>query len=170
MSLISQPPSQSSLVEQDEARPDRRDPFYMAKAWLIWLFESLIPRVQASVQILLTADQSRIENQAASIATTALDLANLPAGTYRVTYYARKTTIDGGGASALTITLGWTENGGAQILSGPAMATDTTTSPQSGSIMVTIDNASALTFATVVGAGSGLMRYKVEFTVEAVSL
>lgn len=173
MTVIAPPPGDDSIVETDETRPDRRDPFPMGLAWLRWIYESLIPRLQLSSTVLLTPESvgGRIENRSASIATTPLPIAELEAGTYRVSYNARKTTIDGGGLSPLTITLGWTDgtDSSAQILSGPAMATDSTTSPQSGSIVVSIAGASALTYATVVGAGSGLMRYKVEFSVESLT-
>src|SRR4051812_43985035 len=169
MSALASPPSGDTLVETDITKPARRDPFYISKSWFVWLTQSLIPRIVQSVAVLLgpATQGGRLTNQNQSLGVSSLATGKLAAGTYRVTYYARKTFADGV-ASSLTVTLGWTENGLALSLSGAPMVADTVSSPQNGSITVTIDGNSALTYSTAYASTTpNRMRYKVEFTVEA---
>jgi hypothetical protein len=171
MSALASPPSQDSIIATDPQEPGRRNPFYISVEWLRWILEALIPALAATSETVLSPDSDggTLTNQNAAIAATPIGgLSNLGAGTYRVTYYARKTTVDGA-ASSLTVTIGWTDGGLAQVLSGPAMVVDTLTSPQSGSVMVTIDANSSLTYSTLYASTTpGNMRYKLAFLVEAV--
>lgn len=168
MPQIASPPSQESLIEMDPRNPLRKDPFIIEKNWLRWIFESLIPKLQSTGETVLTPASSggTLTDQHTSLAPTPLAVGQLSAGTYRITYYARVTTIDGV-SSSLTVTLGWTEDALALSLSGPAMAADSISAPQSGSIMVTIDQNSALTIATTYASNTpNQMRYKLEFLIE----
>lgn len=170
MSIIAPPPSNDSLVETDSTIPSRKDPFYIAKAWLIWLLESLLPRIQQTAQVLMTpeSDGGTLTDQHASIAAAVLPTGPLGAGTYRITYEARVTTIDGV-ASSLTVSLGWTEDGIALQLSGTPMVADSVSAPQSGSITVTIDDNTSLTYSTTYASTTpNKMRYKIGFTVEQI--
>ena len=139
----------------------------MAKAWLIWFYESLVPRVQGAPESVLLPAASLIENQSAAIATTPLPIGDLPAGDYLVSYNARKTTADGA-ASSLTVTIGWTDiDGTSQIMSGAAMAVDNTITPQSNTWIVSIANSSPITYATLYSSTTpGNMKYKLEVLVQ----
>lgn len=163
MPPVAQPPTQDSLIQQEEEKPARRDPFYMAKAWLVWILQQLLPRVNVTPEVTLSNKQ--YVNVNGAMGTTTIPTGVLSAGVYQVTYYLRKTVIDGG-ASSLQIILGWTENAGpALALTGAAMANDTTTDVQIGLIRVAIASNTALTFSTVVSMPLGNMRYLVQFSV-----
>lgn len=166
---IAAPPNQDSVIEIDERVKERRNPFYMSKAWLIWILQSLLPRIDQAPIVLLS--NYELTNQGAAIGTTALPLGQLAAGVYEVEYFARKTTIDGA-ASSLTVSLGWTDaapDSRSLSLSGAAMASDTLTTPQNGRIRVNILQNTALTFTTAYTSTTpGNMRYKLQFTVKQI--
>lgn len=161
MEQIAAPPLQDSVIELDET-PARRDPFYMAKGWIIWIQNSLIPRVQSGVQLLTTKSLS---GQAAAIGATPVPLPVLSAGMYRIAYYARITT-PASVSSSLTVTIGWTEGGVALTLAGPALTGNVATSVQSGEIVVRIDRASAITYATTYATSGTDMQYSLDICVE----
>lgn len=164
MSTLPGPPIQDSIIELDENDPKRRDPFYVAKTWLLWLMDTLLDAVQAAPQVLKTLPLS---GQSAAIGATAIALGSLSAGTYRVSYYARITTPDGV-ASSLTVTLGWTESV-ALTLSGAAMTGDTVTTVQTGVATIVIDAASAITYATAYSSNTpAKMKYRLTVLVEKV--
>lgn len=170
MSAIASPPEGDSLIQTDPTTPTRRDPFYMSVEWYRWIIEALLPRVAQTSEVVLSPDMEggTLTDQHTSIPATPLAAGQLGAGTYRVTYYARKTTIDGV-ASQLTVSIGFTENAIPLTLSGPIMNVDSVTSPQSGSIMVTIDDNTSITYATTYFSTTpDQMRYELRFLIEAV--
>lgn len=144
MSILAPPPTDDSIVEQDETNPQRRDPFYMAKGWVQWLQDALVARVQTALYLLKTLS---LTGKTAAISATAIPLGTLAAGRYRVAWYARVTTA-AGVSSSLTVTLSWTEGAAALSISGAAMTGNTTTTVQSGVIEIQVDAASAISYAT----------------------
>jgi hypothetical protein len=164
MADLAAPPIQDSVIELETEKASRRDPFYLAKTWITWLQDSLTLRVQQSGYVLKTV---RLVNQSASIGATAVPIGSVTAGQYRVSYYARVTTPDGV-ASSLTVTLRWTEGSVALALSGSAMVGDTTTTVQSGMMLLEVDADSALAYATTyVSNTPGAMKYRLTVKVEA---
>jgi len=162
MSELAAPPTQDSLIELDERR---RDPYYMAKSWIIWMQDSLTTRVQSAPQSLKTVE---LTDQNASIGATPVPLGSVTAGRYRVSYYARVTSPDGV-ASSLTVTIRWTEGAVSLSLSGAAMTGDTTTTVQSGMMLLQVDANVSIEYATTYASNTpGLMKYRLTVQVEAV--
>jgi hypothetical protein len=164
MAVLADPPISDSLIETDETSPQRRDPFYMAKAWIIWILQALMPRVQASPEVILV--NKEYADQHAAIGTTALPTGVLAAGVYLLQYYLRVTTNDGV-ASAVQVTLHWIEDSGAaESLSGVNLNLDSTAVPQVGELRLTIGAATPLSFSTTYASTTpNKMRYKIQFTV-----
>lgn len=162
---LSGPPIDDSLIQLNEQEAARRDPFYMALAWIRWLLDVLVPAIQAAPQIKRTVS---LVTQSAAIGATAIPLGALAAGTYRIGYYARVTSPDGV-SSSLTVTLGWTESAQPLTLSGAAMTGDSLTTVQTGLAVVIIDAASALTYATVYASNTpAKMQYRLTLVVEQI--
>lgn len=151
METIASAPIQDSLIETNEQIPSRRDPFYIAKGWINWIFQSLIPRVEAAPQVLKVVD---LTAQAAAIPATPIPLPVLAAGQYRVSWYVQITT-PASIASATQITIGWTFNGVAQSFVGTLVNGNLTTSYESDELFLSIDRATAITYAaSYVSAGT----------------
>ena len=166
MTLIASPPTQTSLIELDEKR---KEPFYIAKAWLLWLQDALVARVQQTLQLLTTVAQGVTIGVNAAIGATAIPLPSLSGGTLRVAWYARITTRDPV-SSSLTVTIAWIEGGVALTLSGAAMVGNLTTTVQSGTIDIAIDPGTAITYATAYASNTpGTMRYSLRVSVTRVS-
>lgn len=107
--------------------------------------------------------------QNASISATPLVSAVLPAGLYRVSWYARITTV-AGVSSSLAVTIGWTEGAVSLALSGAALTGNTTTTVQSGMVLLNIDNNTPITYATTYASNAaGVMKYELVMTVERVA-
>lgn len=167
MSTIASPPAQDSLIQTDPSVRERRNPFYIGANWLRWLQDSLIKRIQAAPEVLLANYQ--LLNQNTSILAAALPLGILGAGTYEVWAYVRPTTADGVG-STIAVALGWTENALALSKVVAQVTSDSVLDAAVGAVRVTIDANSALTYATAyTSVTPGKMKYKLQFTVKAIS-
>lgn len=109
-----------------------------------------------------------LTSQNASIGTTPIPLPSLATGLYRVTTYARITTVDAV-SSSLTVTISWTEGAVALSLSGAAMTGNTTTTVQSNTATIQIDASSPISYSTTYASNTpGSMKYKLIVLVEAV--
>lgn len=121
-------------------------------------------------QLTPSVGSARATNQNASVLTTAAY--TIPAGQgglFRVSYYIRKTTIDGV-ASSLTMTLGWTDTL-ALTQAFAALAADAVTAYQTDSILIEADGSSDLTFAIAYTSNTpGQMKYRYSVLVEKVAL
>lgn len=118
----------------------------------------------ATITPTLAATQLLTQN--AAIATTAV-YTTLNAGRYRISYYIRKTQVDGV-SSSLTVTLGWTESGVPLTETFAAIAADSvTTGKQEGSIVIYADSATDLTFAVAYASNTpGQMKYRIDVVAE----
>ncbi len=107
-----------------------------------------------------------LSNQSASLVTQ-LAFTTLQAGTYRITYYIKKTAADGVNSS-LTMTLGWVDT---QSLTQPfaALNLDSTSAFQTGTITVDADAVTNLTYDLAYVSATGNMRFKVKVFVEQLS-
>ena len=109
---------------------------------------------------------AQLTTQAASISTTSVSTASLPAGLYRLSYYARisrAATV----SSSLIVTLGWTDDAVTVTASGVAMIGNTTATAQGASFMVEIDQASPIVYSTTYASvGGTTMQYKLDVVVE----
>lgn len=145
----------------------RKDPAagIITDAWVKY-FTSLGQTVsQSSVRIQALS----LTGQSASIGATDLSGGALSDGLYRVTYYARITRA-GTVSSSLTVTIGYTDGGAAPSFSGAAMTGNTTTTVQSGTVLIHSDSASPITYATTYAtAGATSMLYRLDLLLEQIA-
>lgn len=136
----------------------------ITKAWIDW-FSQLTLDVDAAPARVKTVT---LTGQGASIGTTSIPAGSLAAGLYRVSWRARITqaaTV----SSSLTVTVGHTESSLSLTQSGAAMTGNTTTTVQSGDVLVRIDGASPVTYSTTyASAGATAMQYRLDVVLESV--
>lgn len=149
-------PFESGLVGKVDGR--------LSDSWQFWI-ERVAASLHAIPSILRVV---ALEEQNASIAAMDLPDRVLPAGVYRISYYARITTA-AGVSSSLTVTFAWTDGGVAQTYSGAAINGNTTTSYQSGSIVIRTDEGADVTYATTYASNAaGVMQYSLDVFIEQV--
>jgi len=137
----------------------------MSKDLAIYLQTSVVQAIAQAPQFFPSV---ALTGQSASISTTPIPLPSLLTGLYRLTYYARITTIDAV-SSSLTVTLTWTDGAVSPTLAGAAMTGNTTTTVQSGSAMIHLDAASPISYATTYASNTpGAMKYALYILVETV--
>lgn len=104
----------------------------------------------------------------AAVPTTSL-FTTKQAGLYRISFYLRKTRIDGVNSS-LQVTLGWVENGVALSETGAAVVPDSVTvGQQSGEKLVWADTATSLTIAIAYASNTpAQMQFRYDALVELV--
>lgn len=142
---------------------DERDRETMHPRWIQWLL-NLITVVQNMTAYL---GSKSLTAQAASITATAVPVPTLSAGLHRVSYTARITRA-ATSSSSLTVTLGWTDGGVACSYAGAAMTGNTTATTQSASVLVNVDAATTVTYATTyASSGATTMLYALSVTVES---
>jgi hypothetical protein len=136
------------------------------RTWQVW-FRNLTNTVNDAPSRIQTVS---LVNQSASIGATSIPSTTLTAGLYRVTWYLRISTA-AGTSSSVTVTLGWTDDTVTMSLSGAAVTGNTTTTSQTQTSLLAVDNASPVTYATVYSsAGAPTMQYALDITLEAVSV
>lgn len=107
--------------------------------------------------------------QAASIAATAIPMPGLSAGLYRVAYYARITTAATNNSS-LTVTFDWQDGGVTPTWSGAAITGNTTTTVQSGTLLLLCAASSPIRYSTTYASnGATAMVYKLYITCEGIA-
>lgn len=162
MQQIAAPPIQDSVV----LPPEPNDPigiWAMGQSWVNWIIRSLMKRVSQTAIVLLAVV---LEDQNASVSSTPFELEPISEGTYRIAWYAEVTTA-AVTSSSLTVTIGFTHNSKSLSISGAAMTGNTTTTIQTGSIVVDADQNSPLTYATTYASnGAGQMVYYLRFVIE----
>lgn len=137
----------------------------MSKDFGNWLFPSVVQPIANAPQFFPAVNLPA--TQSASIGTTPIPLPALAAGFYRVSYYARITTVDPV-SSSLTITISWTESAQALSLSGVAMTGNLVTTVQTGTMLLIIDPSSPISYATTYASNTpGTMKYRLALLVEA---
>lgn len=136
---------------------------WLTEPWRKW-FLDLYTRVVSVPAVLAHVTATA---QAAAITTT--DATAVPAtGVYRVSYRARISQA-ASSSSSLTVTLGWTDTGVACSSAGAAMTANTTSTVQSGSLLVSATVGSSITYATAYASvGATPMQYALDVVVESV--
>lgn len=166
MPNIASPPIVTSVIDLDPTRESRRDPFYLAKAWVIWLQNSLIPRVQQAISLVksVTLPTALIPGTAAVPTTAILTLTT--GGVYRLSYIIRikqAATV----SSAVGVTLGWSRSGIALTSPGSVVNGNTTSSVESRSIVVRADALTDLTYAvSYASTGATPAIFEIDVTAE----
>ena len=136
------------------------------RSWQVWL-RNLTTQVNAAPSRLQTVS---LAAQTASIGATSIPSSALSAGLYRVTWYAR-IAVAATTSSSLTVTLGWVDDTVTMSLSGAALTGNTTTTSQTSTALLAVDNASPVTYTTTYASvGATAMQYTLDITLEAVSV
>ena len=136
---------------------------YIPGDWLRWLYE-LVNLVQAGAQQI--GSSVNLTNQNAAIASTPVPLPALANGLYRLSWYARVTAADGV-SSSLGVTFTWTD-GTTPSKAFPALTGDTTTTADGNSVMVLVDQNTAVNYSTSYASNTpNKMHYKLSVQVEA---
>jgi len=161
------PPVRDAIARQ--ARPEFRgkiDPLagLVGDVWVEWFTQLTDDVDSTSARI----GGVSLTSQAASIGATDLSGGTISGGLYRLTYYARITQA-ASTSSSLTVSFGWTDGSVSPTYSGAAITGNTTTTIQSGSIMVKVDANSPITYSTTYASvGATPMQYKLEVVLEQV--
>ena len=129
-----------------------------------WLL-SLMDRLNATPQ---TLDTVQASTQAASISATNFAILSVLPGVYRLSMGARisraATT-----SSSLIVTFGWVSSAVACTTSSTAMTGNTTATVGSLTVLVRVDEATAITYATTyASAGGTTMQYSLDLSCEQI--
>lgn len=110
-----------------------------------------------------------LESQGAAIVTIAVPTPRLSAGLYRVTYYTRITRA-ATTSSSLQIGLGWTDGAVGQSFAATSLVGNTTTTYQTDSLLVRVDDGAVIVYGTNYGSVGGTsMQYRLDICVEKIS-
>lgn len=167
MPNLPSPPLNSSVIELDPKDPQRRTPFIMDKVWAIWLQDSFVPRVESGTQLWYAAT---LTNRSASIPVTPIPLGSVPAGLYRVSYYARVTqaaTV----FSSLSVAVQFTETTVSLSKASAAITGNlTTTILTDPPFLIRVDSGSSISYSTTYASVGGVpMKYRLDIVLELVS-
>ena len=131
-----------------------------------WFQTTLVPALESSPSFAGggSAPVSLVD-QAASIGATSITPI-LSTALYRVSIYARVTTVDGA-ASSLSVTIGSTDDGIATTQTTADLTADDVSTPLSAVAIVAVDAPGPLTYATTYSSTTpGQMKYKLVIGVE----
>lgn len=157
----------TELTSQLLAEPLTEKDGTMSSRWYIYFRDrdQLIAATASNVIEPIT-----IEGQNASIGTTPFPTDTLSQGVYRVSYYARITTV-AAVASSLTVTFSWTEGGNACSANGAAIVGNTVTTTGTGSAIVRIDGGTPISYAAAYVSNPGAqMVYELVVVLERVGM
>ena len=133
---------------------------HVMRYWLIALGERVNKTASLNASVTVTG-------QVASLSPTSLPLASVLPGLYRLSMAARVTTA-ATTSSSLTVTFGWTQ-AVACTTSSVAMTGNTTATTSTLSVLVRVDQNSAITYdTTYVSVGATPMAYRLDVTCEQV--
>lgn len=157
------PPTASDFAVAEERTEGRRLPkLVVSRDWLQWLTDLMLivditPTRRATVNL---------TQQTASIAATPLPIASLPPGLWRISVYAR-ILVPATVSSSLEVTIGFTDGGVSQSFTGAAIVGNTTATFQAITLMIRIDSATPITYATTYGSVGGTpMQYRLSVVAE----
>lgn len=159
MANISAPPDY--LLERDQITNAVTDLITVTfRKWLL----SVTDRVQANPQVV---KHVALTLQSAAIGATPLDLGVVAPGAYRLTYYTRIMT-PGSINSSVTVTLNWTDGGVVQTFTGAAMTGNLTTTTQTGTLLVVVDQATTISYSVAYASNAAGMQYSVTVIAEQI--
>lgn len=133
-----------------------REPRKLSLTWIQWM-TGIYTALRAAVRNISSAS---LETQSASIASTALQVPSLPQGLYQVSYAVRVTraaTV----SSSIQVTITWVDNGVTCSQSGVALTGNTTSTQQSGFLLIQADSGSSVSYSTTYASvGATAMQYQ----------
>lgn len=128
----------------------------LSLTWIQWI-TGIYTALKAAVRNIGSVS---VEAQSASISVTDIDTPTLSQGLYQVTYTARITQA-ATSSSSLTVTLAWTDGGVACSQSGVALTGNTTSTQQSGFLLIQADSGSVVRYSTTYAStGAQPMLYQ----------
>jgi hypothetical protein len=137
----------------------------MGSAWMRWFQASVFNTLRTTATVF--SARVVLTGQNDTIPTTNMTLPAIVAGEYIVSYYARITTPDAI-ASRLTVVLGWTESSIPLSYAGADMVGNTTSTVQSGSIMIVSDGNTPLNYSTIYTSNTAnAMHYRLTVIVQS---
>lgn len=156
-------PYGAPIIQLDPRTQKPAAGYPISKEWGIYLQTSLAGPISTSVQ---TLPKVALTAQTAAIATTPIPLPVLAAGYYRVTYYIRITT-PASINSSVTLTINWTESGVSLSTSTAAITGNLVTTVSTGTVMLAIDGATAISYQTAYASNAAGMAYRLTIAVES---
>ena len=134
----------------------------MSKLW-IQFFGGQTDRINQGAAVVVF---KQLKTQGAAVATTSFATETLSPGLYRVSYYARITRA-ATTSSSLTVTIGHTDGAVSITQVGAAITGNTTATVQSGTALMRVDTATAVTYGTAYSStGSTSMQYRLDLAFE----
>jgi hypothetical protein len=133
------------------------------RVWNDWL-NAILRRVTAAVTVL---GRVLLVSQGAAVVTTAIPAGSLNTGLYRISWFLRITT-PATTSSSVTLTFGWTDAGQALTSAAAAVNGNTATTFQTGTLVVSADALTNLTYAAAYASVGGTsMKFKLSIAVES---
>jgi hypothetical protein len=128
----------------------------LSLTWIQW-FTQVYTSLKAAVRNIGSVS---LEAQASSSASTEIQTPTLSAGLYQVSYAARITQA-ATSSSSLTVTILWTDGGVACSQAGVALTGNTTSTQQSGFLLLQADAGSTVRYSTTyASSGATPMQYQ----------
>jgi|DEB0MinimDraft_3_1074331.scaffolds.fasta_scaffold02359_9 hypothetical protein len=146
----------STTVAPAPIRDDVLSVKKLALTWIQWI-TGVYTALKAVVR---NVGYVNVEDHAASIAATDIETPSLPQGLYQVSYTTRVTQA-ASTSSSLVVTVSWTDNGVSCSQSGVALTGNTTSTQQSGFLLIQIDSGSVVRYSTTYASVGGTpMQYQ----------
>lgn len=166
---LSAPPYQQALVVPEnpfDPRATKLPKLVIDAEWFRWLGDGFAVVDTTSQR----KAKANLSDQHASLGATPFALGTIPAGVYRVSYIARITT-PAATSSSLTVTVAWTSGAVTITQSGAAIVGNTTATVQFGTLILRVDAATPITYATTYASDvADEMRYSLDLVLEALAL
>ena len=165
---LSGPPTDDIAVPKDQTDPrgKRLPALQIGFEWLRWLNGLAVDVDEKPARKAVR----NLSAQGASIATTALPIGTIHAGLWRVSYNARISRA-AGTSSSLEVTISWTQNTIAMSSTGAAIIGNTTATHQFGTLILRVDAATPISYATTYGSvGVPTAQYSLDLCAEQLAL
>jgi len=135
----------------------------LTREWQVWI-TNLVTKVDSQAY---QAKAVSLTAQSASIGATAVSIASLTAGVYRMSYRARVTQA-ATTSSSLLVTISWVDGTITCSLASAAVTGNTTATVISGSEVIRVDQDGPINYATTYAStGATPMQYSLDVSVEA---
>ena len=159
------PPFNDAIAETRPRRGDRAIPSFVASRWIEFFTDQSV-RIGNSPERVALVQKT---DQSASIASTALPIASVITGVYRLTYYVTVTTAATTNSS-IEVDFAWTDGGQSKTFSGTAFTGNTTGTVGSQSVLIEADRATPITYSTTYSStGATAMKYDLTIVTESIA-
>lgn len=126
--------------------------------WFFNIFRAVSQAIRSLVPV-------NVQNSAAALPSTSMNVGKLSAGVYLIAYYIR-ITQPASTSSSVTPSLGWTDGGQGCIVPGPAVTGNAPGTVSSGFVLAHVDSPGVLTYSTAYSSVGGIaMTYNLTIAV-----